>query len=328
MKHKWENPKCNICQKSTKLTVLLDGVTTWEHKGQFTYLKCATCGLVFQSPRPVFSAAINYYPSTTYWGRNVKKSTDSKGLAKEQEEAYGNIYKWVFERKNKPGTILDIGSGLGLFLSKFKKNGWQVQGTDISPDVAKYSKKMFGIDVKIGDVVKMDFPKKHYDIISLISVMEHVYDPYKTAVVLKKSLKDDGILTMLIPNISGLGRPLFRKTWVQLQPARHLYLFSPETITLLLQKAGYKVVEIRHDNWSHNFYSIFQSFRLATSSKFKTDNLGGLATGKLSDVQIKSDFSLFKEIGKVAGLGLAAFISLLMPLLHRSDAIVVYAKKA
>ena len=161
MKKGWEKPRCDICQTDKYLKVLYKGLTTWEHRGKFTFVKCRQCGFVFQSPRAAFKEAVGYYPPEFYWGRDVTKLKRNKDWKIERENAYAFLYKGIFEKKKK-GSILDIGSGLGLFLSKFKDLGWEVWGTDISPDIGKYSKKIFGIDVLIGDIVKLKIPKNHF----------------------------------------------------------------------------------------------------------------------------------------------------------------------
>ena len=327
MRKGWEKPVCDICQSREFLVSWMEGITTWEHKGKFNFVKCENCGLVFQSPRIPFEKVVKFYPSESYWGRDVTKKRKTKELNKEREWAYGFVYKEVFSRINK-GAILDIGSGLGLFLSKFKDKGWEVLGTDISSDVAGFSQKVFGVKVLLGDVVDMDLPKKHFDIVSMNSVLEHVYSPRKTLKKAAEVLKENGLLVLVLPNVKGFGQYIFKRGWIQLQPGRHLYLFSPETLKNLLKDTGFEVDKISHAYWAQNYYSLFQSFRFNFSPKFKKKEQGGLASGSLKEAKKPSPFSIKKEFWKLLAKILAVIIAAIEPIVGRGEIMTVYAKKS
>lgn len=327
MKKGWESPDCAICQTDKYISVLWRGVTTWEHSGKFNFVKCGRCGLIFQSPRAPFNQAISYYPSESYWGRDIRKLKKTPGWREEREKAYSHLYKGIFKRKRR-GAVMDIGSGLGLFLSEFKEKGWEVIGTDISGDVGKYSEKAFGIKVLIGDVVKLKLPPKKFDLITMNGVLEHIYTPAITLRKIRKLLKDDGLVVIVVPNIESLGYLIHKKDWHQLQPGRHIYHFSPVTITKILEDTGFSVDEINHSYWAHNYYSLFENIRFRFSPRFEKAKKGGLAKGSLKDLTKPSSFSFTKEIGKLAAGTLATIGCIVEPLIKRGEVITVYAKKA
>ena len=326
MKKNWESPDCAICRTNKYLSVLWNGVTTWEHPGRFNFVKCLKCGLVFQSPRALFKDAVIYYPSESYWGRDVRNFKKVNGWKKERERAYHHLYKGIFMRKKK-GVMLDIGSGLGLFLSKFKDLGWKVIGTDISSDIGKYSKKIFDITVQIGDFVKLNLPYKEFDLITMNGVFEHIYNPRETLIKAKKILNKDGLLVIEVPNIESLGYLIHRKNWYHLQPGRHIYQFSPKTLNRLLVDCGFKIEEINHSFWAHNYYSLFENIRFRTSSRFRKNFTGGLEQGSLNDLKKPSKIAFIKEIGKLSATVLATIGSIIEPLIKRGEVITVYAKK-
>lgn len=327
MNKNWESPDCAICNTDKYLTILWQGVTTWEHSGLFNFVKCSNCGLVFQSPRAPFVDAPRYYPSESYWGRDVRRLKKTLGLNKERERAYSHLYKGIFSRK-KSGKILDIGSGLGLFLSKFKEKGWDVLGTDISKDIGKYSIKIFKIKVLIGDVVKIKLPAKKFDLITMNGVFEHIYNPKETLLKARKILKKDGLLVIIVPNIESLGYLIHKKNWHQLQPGRHVYHFSPKTITRILVDCGFRIDEINHSYWAHNYYSLFENIRFRFSPRFEKAVTGGLTKGNLRDFNKPSKLSISKEVGKITANILATLGCIIEPLIKRGEVITVYAKKA
>ena len=323
----WEYPPCNICGTKKHLQVLYKDVTTWEHTGKFRFLKCGKCSLVFQSPRAPFKEAVQYYPSEAYWGRDVTRNKKRSDYKLEREKAYSYLYRGIFARKIR-GSVLDIGSGLGLFLSKFKEKGWKVLGTDISPDVAKFSKKLFGVKVLIGDVVNIKLKNASFDVITFNGVFEHIYNPTKTLRKVRKLLKADGLLVLAIPNIESLGHSIHGSKWHQLQPGRHLYHFSPRTITALLEKEGFTVVRLTHDYKEHNYYSLYENIRFRFSLKFAKNTKGGLAKGKITDTHKKRSFSLLNEIEKLVTHLYSETMCFIEPIVKRGEVITVYANKA
>lgn len=327
MKRAWEKPKCDICQTDKYLSIMWRDVTTWEHSGKFNFVRCKRCGLVLQSPRAPLKEAVSYYPSESYWGRDVRKIKKTQAWREERKRAFEFLYEGIFQRENK-GRILDIGSGLGLFLSKFKEKGWEVLGTDISKDVIKYSKEVFGIRTLIGDVVKLSLPKKHFDVVTMSGVFEHIYTPRETLIKIRELLKDDGVLVIVVPNIESLGSVIYGKEWYHLQPGRHLYQFSPKTLARLLRETGFAIDDLSHSYWAHNYYSLFENFRFKFSPRFKKENEGGLAAGKMEDLLKPSEFSIIKELGKVAGKVIAGIGSIIEPIIGRGEVITVYAEKA
>ena len=69
-------------------------------------------------------------------------------------------------------------------------------------------------------------------------VLEHLTDPAAVLQKIKKWLKPDGIIHIRVPNIESklLNHKIFFLG--ELSPYQHLYYFSPNTISLLLMKAG------------------------------------------------------------------------------------------
>jgi len=56
-------------------------------------------------------------------------------------------------------------------------------------------------------------------------------------------LRPAGLVTINIPNWHSLDRRLFGAHWIGLDPPRHLYVFTRATLTALLQKSGFRVLD-------------------------------------------------------------------------------------
>lgn len=319
MKIKWEEPTCNLCG-SSKNKVLYDSMTYWEYDGVFRTVLCTRCKLVFVNPRPVLKDIHNFYENKNYFGRDIKIGEEKNDID-EREEAYGNIYKIILNQRSK-GSILDIGAGTGLFLSKFKDLKWNVTGIELTTPAVKYAKKQYGIKLLQGDFLKYNFKKESYDVITLNGALEHLHDPLQTLEKIYPLLKKDGILIFSVPNVESIGNKIFGRDWFPWQPPRHLYHFSPNTITKMVNKAGFKYVRIYHNYWVHNKYIIFQSIRYKLSPKFEKKETGGLKKQKVVN---KKTFK--KEIGKFIAEILSYSIAFIEPYIKKGEIQIVYVKK-
>lgn len=287
----WEVPNCNLCN-SSDFEVLYEDLTYWEYPGKFRIVKCAKCSLVFTSPRPILSEMEKYYESEMYFGRDVEV-TDQINDSDNREMHYGPMYEIILSKKKK-GKIFDIGAGTGMLLSKFKEQGWDASGVELTRGAVRYAEKKYGIKLHQGDFLEKKIHDK-FDVVVLNGALEHLHKPLETLKKARINLKTNGFILISIPNSNSLGRKIFGRNWFAWQPPRHLYHFSPETVTQMLEKAGFKNIKVSHTFDIQNFYILFQSARYMISPKFKKRSAGGLVNKKDA---FRQKFSIKKEVGK------------------------------
>jgi 2-polyprenyl-3-methyl-5-hydroxy-6-metoxy-1,4-benzoquinol methylase len=156
----------------------------------------------------------------------------------------------------KKGPLLDVGCAEGLFLELAAKDGWAVTGTEISHYAVRHGKEELGLNVMQGELRDMKFSDSSFDAVTMWHVLEHTVNPMDVLKEIRRILKDDGVFVMAIPNLNNIlsqivyriikGRPihLFDPDDREL----HLYHFTPETIRLASEKAGFTVQKIMPDN--------------------------------------------------------------------------------
>ena len=79
----------------------------------------------------------------------------------------------------------------------------------------------------------------------LSHVIEHVSDPEGLLVECHRILKKGGVLSVVTPNIESIGSRYFGRSWLHLDPPRHLVIFNCRTLCSLSVKAGFTDVTIR-----------------------------------------------------------------------------------
>ncbi|MSR78079.1 MAG: class I SAM-dependent methyltransferase [Candidatus Omnitrophica bacterium] len=77
----------------------------------------------------------------------------------------------------KPLTVLDIGSGLGIFLYRMKSAGWDCTALDPDIRAVEHAKKIIGIQAIHADFLTINDGLGQYDLLAFNKVLEHVADP-------------------------------------------------------------------------------------------------------------------------------------------------------
>jgi 2-polyprenyl-3-methyl-5-hydroxy-6-metoxy-1,4-benzoquinol methylase len=160
------------------------------------------------------------------------------------------------ESFKKTGRLLDVGCGIGIFLFMAKEKGWDVFGIDVSDYAANFAKERFGIDCFVGSLKKANFPDNHFDVITLWDVIEHFENPLEELEEIRRILSDDGVILFDTPNVESLMRQIAHWIYVltggifkypvkKLYHHFHLYYYSPRTLRMLLDKAGFEIIEMR-----------------------------------------------------------------------------------
>jgi 2-polyprenyl-3-methyl-5-hydroxy-6-metoxy-1,4-benzoquinol methylase len=165
----------------------------------------------------------------------------------------------MYLANNKPGRLLDVGCGNGIFLDCMRSRGWNVQGAEVDRKSALIAKRTFGIPVHIGTLEEAKYPNGYFDAITLNHVIEHVYDPIGLLKECYRILKPGGFIVAVTPNVKSIGHTRFERNWIALDPPRHFHLFSRSTIESIASKAGFQTMEIWttpvHAEW-HAFASL------------------------------------------------------------------------
>ena len=117
-------------------------------------------------------------------------------------------------------------------------------GVEIS-SVASERANELTLNVFCGQLSDAHFPDRYFDVVTMWQCTEHLYDPKSVLDEINRILKDDGLLLMGVPNIDGFEFFIFNHNWPPIEIPRHLYHFSPSTITTLLTRTGFSVEKIR-----------------------------------------------------------------------------------
>ena len=154
----------------------------------------------------------------------------------------------LLEVARPPGRTLEIGCGHGAFVRLLQELGFDATGTELSGWVVEFAKRTFGVSVLRGRLERLNL-ERGFTCIAAFDVLEHLSDPLETARRCGDLLAPDGVLLLQTPWYRGEGAD-----WSMFQEKEHIYLFTEESIRLLLARAGFQEMQVRpslfpYDMW-------------------------------------------------------------------------------
>jgi 2-polyprenyl-3-methyl-5-hydroxy-6-metoxy-1,4-benzoquinol methylase len=243
---------CIVCNSRQK-RYLFDGKDRmFGLSGIFREYQCLHCGLINIEPKPTNKQLKKYYPSTNYYSYNIARTQSFFGTLRSYLIAHlynptvlsyflGIFLKVPALPSQATGKILDLGCGAGDTLMLLKEVGWDVYGMDIDANAIKVAHARGLKNVSLGAYEDMKkYRNNYFDVIRLYHVIEHLNDPADFFALAYTKLKPGGELILGTPNGASLIARLAKQYWYNLDAPRHLFIFSPKTLTTLARKAKFK----------------------------------------------------------------------------------------
>lgn len=143
-------------------------------------------------------------------------------------------------QENRVPTILDVGSGLCVFLHRLKTAGWLGTALDPDPRMVKHAQKTVGVQGICGDFMQLS-DLGQFDVITFNKVLEHVADPVAMLHKSAQHLNPGGFVYVELPDGEGAATegPGREEFFIE-----HLHVFSAASIVLLIERAGFELVEL------------------------------------------------------------------------------------
>jgi len=199
-------------------------------------MACEDCGLGFLEPEPTCQEMALLYDQK-YFDRHYPEDVTREKVLREQSHRLRFIRPY-----KKSGRILDVGCGKGYFLLACRTLGYEVEGLDISAEAAAFAGRHFQIPVQVSHAAPGVKPAASYDLVTFWHSLEHMEDPLKALLAAYEWLKDDGVLVVDVPNISGYDARHFGSDWAHWDVPFHRYHFTARALYLILSSSGFRVV--------------------------------------------------------------------------------------
>jgi SAM-dependent methyltransferase len=215
-------------------------------KKVFAVVRCAGCGLARLDPAPEVEELRRYYPDT-YW------FAPEENTASRMEEWYRRLvlrdHVGFVERAIREagqGPLLDVGCGGGLFLGVMRERGFRVVGLDFSSEAAGVAWRQQKAPAVTGDLARAPFPGGTFAGITMFHVVEHLPEPRVYLEAARRLLKPGGRLIVQVPNAASWQSRLLGRRWSGMDVPRHLFDYTDEHLTRLLESCGFSVARRKY----------------------------------------------------------------------------------
>ena len=252
-----KNIPCNLC------STINTGARPILKMNSYPIIKCKKCGLVYIDYKFTREELESFYTLENYpYLEGDMRAMEQRSFLQAKSEL-NVIRKYV-----KKGKLLDVGCAVGFFLKIAKEHGFEPFGVEISSDLSKLARERYGLNVITGTLENTNFKSDFFDVVTLFSVLEHVPDPLGTLKTINRCIKKEGVLLIKVPNYN---RVFFRLNWKKdtIWGKVHLFYFTPKTITELLKRAGFEILEIRTGFITELISRIFKTFKFNIDQKVR-----------------------------------------------------------
>ena len=229
---------CPLCRHNS--TSLYTNQLRFEQ--QADVLRCSHCSLIYLDQNS-FQFPADFYETQyhqTYLTHIDPEILDPDKYYQKMQKASAIWTNKIKGMLSGTETVLDIGCSTGHLLTGIQDSAAAVFGHELSRKEVEFCQKKLGLNVD-SKPLEERFPPQSFDLITLIFVLEHIGEPISFLQNLKKYLKPNGKLVIVVPNILD---PLvslydienFRKFYFCIE---HLFYYSPKTLAETLTQAGY-----------------------------------------------------------------------------------------
>jgi 2-polyprenyl-3-methyl-5-hydroxy-6-metoxy-1,4-benzoquinol methylase len=191
-------------------------------------VRCSECGLCFavQNKQLIKDIGSDYLNMV-----DDEYTKEEKGRREQSRIILSRIEKY-----KKTGRLLDIGCGVGLFLDEAKRNGFDVEGVELSKWARDYAKERFNIKALYKTFDDARFQNKCFDVIVMLDVIEHLEDPKTMLNEIWRILKNDGVLYISTPDIESVLSRMLGGKWCLISR-----VLSPLNIRLIPEYFRYPI---------------------------------------------------------------------------------------
>jgi 2-polyprenyl-3-methyl-5-hydroxy-6-metoxy-1,4-benzoquinol methylase len=214
---------------------------------RFRHVRCARCGMVYVSPRIKETTLHDSYDKEDYAEHYRLKLIPSLDYRREVLDR--RKYNQILAYFDRPGTVLDIGCGLGDLLSVFKENGWSCLGIEFNKFAAGFARERFGLNIIDRSIFDFNPSEAQFDCIMLWGVLEHFTRPAEVLDRVYQLLRKGGLLVLEVPNADSILVRYYEQFggYVDriIEGDRHIMLFSIQSLKEMNSRVGFNLVHLQ-----------------------------------------------------------------------------------
>jgi SAM-dependent methyltransferase len=240
--------------------------------------RCMNCGLTYSSPVMNELGVSKLY-------QDSRETNVRSGEEDNVRRTMALYYRLAASHLRARERVLDVGCDMGFMLEAAKSDGFkELHGIEPVPAARTVAETVEGAIVTDKFFEQTDYPADYFDLITLIHVLDHLYDPRIVLRQARNNLRPGGLVLAVVHNVRSLLGLLLGERFPIFNLYHH-YFFDKDTLAELFRRQGYEVVKVVA---TRNCYSLgFFAQRLpGLPSSFGQATFRGLQALRLADIPI------------------------------------------
>jgi SAM-dependent methyltransferase len=236
---------CYYCDSgcSSEFVIAQDDLTG--KPGNFRFVRCDTCGLVYQNPRITVDHITQYYDDEyiahrrkTNWG--ILTWFYNHAMRKHDRQKDKLVHRYA--SLDASSNVLDVGCGAGTFLERMHLR-YGVKATGVDFKDLSHLPSLSHAEFRCGLFNEQQLSADCFDLVTMWHFLEHDYGPLGSLAEAKRVLKSTGRIVIEVPRLDSLSFRVFRERWPGLQAPQHTVLFDKCKLLQFVERAGLEVVD-------------------------------------------------------------------------------------
>jgi 2-polyprenyl-3-methyl-5-hydroxy-6-metoxy-1,4-benzoquinol methylase len=245
-----ETLPCLVCgQTSAIQRFAIEGISE-------KLVTCQGCELGSLFPMPSGHRIASFYPAEYYGTPNAKFEPIVERVVRLGARSR---VKSLVRGLPKGSRVLDVGCGRGVMVRALLDLGYETHGVEISEAAAAAVDTRAEVRIA-GDLSEANYESQSFDAVVLWHVLEHLRNPEETLAEIRRILRPGGRLILAVPNFASWQSRWSQNDWFHLDLPRHLYHFSPSTLTQLVNRMGFQCRSTKHFALLQNPFGWLQSW--------------------------------------------------------------------
>ncbi len=211
---------------------------------------CTSCGLFRVDPLPSTREVEQFHEldyRSSYKGVRTPKRKHIYRSGMLAVQRFRHLAKYLGQHS----AVLDIGCASGEWLYILGKKGHSAVGIEVDRSYAEFGRNEYSVDIRSGSVNTFECSDRKFECITLFHVLEHLPDPLAALARISGWLKHEGHLAIEVPNVnSPYQHPVKRFH------SAHVVGYTPESLSYVAQKSGWRIVELSLDAHERNIFAV------------------------------------------------------------------------
>jgi SAM-dependent methyltransferase len=216
------------------------------HKNGYDVYACGSCGLKSTKLTVPYAQFINefytrgYFTGATSHGAYSNYALDEPYITRTMGKFLDKL-KIIHPATNgstPKARLLDIGCAYGYFVEMALRAGYDAYGIDASAHAVNRARQRLNGRIGEETLTSTTFPNKHFDLITMLDVIEHLGDPRKDLQKVANLLTDDGVVLIATGDTDSIAAKILNRRWTFYIPPQHLFFYNRDNFSRLLAESG------------------------------------------------------------------------------------------